>query len=160
MRAVLISPWGSLTHTPPPFYFNLLVHTTVTMLLFYKIVPFVLKNRSKFYSWVEQFFIYSQYHVYLKKTEGYMQILDAVQRVSTKRNRSSRPELFSKKDVIKTFSKFTGKYQCWSLFLISISLQPVPLLKKRLHYGYLLLRTHFLQNTSAQLLLENKFQIH
>ena len=33
-----------------------------------------------------------------------------------KRNRSSRPEMFCKKGVLKIFSKFTGKHPCHSLF--------------------------------------------
>ena len=32
--------------------------------------------------------------------------------------RSSRPEVFCKKDVLKNFSKFTGKHLFQSLFLI------------------------------------------
>ena len=28
--------------------------------------------------------------------------------------RSSRPEEFSKKGVVKNFTKFTGEHQCWS----------------------------------------------
>ena len=38
-------------------------------------------------------------------------------------DRSSRPEVFSQKDVLKHFSKFTGKHLC---------LRPATLLKKRL----------------------------
>ena len=30
--------------------------------------------------------------------------------------RSSRPEVFRKKDVLKNFAKFTGKHLCHSLF--------------------------------------------
>ena len=30
--------------------------------------------------------------------------------------RSSRPEAFCKKAVLKKFAKFTGKHLCWSLF--------------------------------------------
>ena len=39
-------------------------------------------------------------------------------------HRSSRPEVFCKKDVLRNFTKFTGKHLCQSLFL----------LKKRLWY--------------------------
>ena len=39
--------------------------------------------------------------------------------------RSSRPEMFCKKGVFKTFTKFTGKHLCQSL-----SPQPATLLKK------------------------------
>ena len=38
--------------------------------------------------------------------------------------RSSRPEVFCKKSVLRNFTKFTGKQLCQSLFLIK--LQPVP----------------------------------
>ena len=31
--------------------------------------------------------------------------------------RSSRLQMFFKKDVLKTFANFTGKHLCWSLFL-------------------------------------------
>ena len=34
--------------------------------------------------------------------------------------RSSRPELLSKKRVLKNFAKFTGKHLCQSLFLIRL----------------------------------------
>ena len=34
--------------------------------------------------------------------------------------RSSRPEMFCKKGVLKNFTKFTGKYLRWSLFLIKL----------------------------------------
>ena len=33
---------------------------------------------------------------------------------------SSRPEVYCKKAFLKNFSKFTGKYLCWSLFLIEM----------------------------------------
>ena len=43
--------------------------------------------------------------------------------------RSSRPEVFCKLDVLKKITKFTGKYFCWSLFLIKLQdLRPVILL--------------------------------
>ena len=34
--------------------------------------------------------------------------------------RSSRPEVFCKKDALKTYGKFTGKNLCWSLFIIKL----------------------------------------
>ena len=40
-------------------------------------------------------------------------------------NRSSRPEVFYKKGVLRNFAKFTGKHLCQSL-------RPATLLKKRL----------------------------
>ena len=43
-------------------------------------------------------------------------------------NRSGRPEVFSKKGVLRNFPKFTGKHLCQSLFL-----RPATLLKKKLY---------------------------
>ena len=34
--------------------------------------------------------------------------------------RSSRSQMFFKKDVLKNFANFTGKHLCWSLFLIKL----------------------------------------
>ena len=63
-------------------------------------------------------------------------------------NRSSRPEVFCKKNVLKTFVKFTGKHLCQSL-------RPPTLLKKRLWHRCFpvnfakFLRTTFLKNISG-----------
>ena len=47
--------------------------------------------------------------------------------------RSSRPEVFCKKDVLKYFVKFTRKHLCLSLFFNTVAaLKPATLLKKRL----------------------------
>ena len=47
--------------------------------------------------------------------------------------RSSRPEMFCKKGVLRNFTKFTGKHQCQSLFFNKVAaLRPATLLKKRL----------------------------
>ena len=47
--------------------------------------------------------------------------------------RSSRPELFYKKGVLRNFARFTGKHLCWSLFFNKVAgLKPPTLLKKRL----------------------------
>ena len=47
-------------------------------------------------------------------------------------SRSSHPEGFCKKGVLKNFEKFTGKHLCQSLFFNEVtSLRPVTLLKKR-----------------------------
>ena len=43
------------------------------------------------------------------------------QRGGTKRFcRSSRPNVFSEKGVLKNFAKLTGKHLCWSLFLMKL----------------------------------------
>ena len=47
--------------------------------------------------------------------------------------RSSRSEVFCKKDVLENFTKFTGKHLCQSLFLNKVAgVRPATLLKKRL----------------------------
>ena len=43
--------------------------------------------------------------------------------------RSSRPEGFCIRRVLKNFAKFTGKHLCWSLFLINLQAKPATLLK-------------------------------
>ena len=46
-------------------------------------------------------------------------------------SRSSRPEVFYKKGVVKNFAKFTGKHLCQSLFFNKVAgLNPATLLKK------------------------------
>ena len=72
--------------------------------------------------------------------------------------RSSPPEMFSGKGVLKICSKFTGEHPCWSV--ISIKLQAT-LLKSYFGKGvfpvYLqhILRTLFPKNTSGGLLLNS-----
>ena len=51
--------------------------------------------------------------VLLKKTEQHdQQIL---------RNRSSRPDVFCKKGVLRNFAKFTGQHLCQSLFFNKVA---------------------------------------
>ena len=46
--------------------------------------------------------------------------------------RSSRPEVFFKKGVLRNFAKFTGKHLCYRLFFNKVvGLKPATLLKKR-----------------------------
>ena len=46
--------------------------------------------------------------------------------------RSSRPEMYCKKGVLRNFAKFTGKHLCQSLFFDKVAdLRPATLLKKR-----------------------------
>ena len=70
--------------------------------------------------------------------------------------RSSRPEVFCKKGVLRNFAKFTEKHRYQSFFFNKVGgLRPATLLKKRLwHRCFLwILRNFeehlFLQNTSA-----------
>ena len=45
--------------------------------------------------------------------------------------RSSLPEVFNKKGVLRNFAKFTGKHLCQSLFFNKVAgLRPATLLKK------------------------------
>ena len=53
--------------------------------------------------------------------------------VFMKFSRSSRPELFCEKDVLRNFEKFTGKHLCRRLFFNKVAgLGPATLLKKSL----------------------------
>ena len=69
--------------------------------------------------------------------------------------RSSRPELFCKKDVLKDFAEFTGNYSRQRLFFDK---KLCNFIKKRLQRGCFpvnfpkFLRTLFLQNTSGRML--------
>ena len=74
--------------------------------------------------------------------------------------RSSRPEVFCKKGVLRNFAKFTGKHLCQSLFFDKVAgLRAATLLKKRLwhrcfHVSFVkFLRTLFLTEHLRWLLL-------
>ena len=61
-----------------------------------------------------------------------------------------------KKDILRNFSKFTGKHLCQNLFCNKVAgPKPATLLKKRLWHRYFhlnftkVLRTHLLKNTSG-----------
>ena len=76
------------------------------------------------------------------------------------RCRSSRPEVFFEKGILRNFAKFTGKHLCQSLFLNKVArLRPATLSKKKLWHRCFpvnfakCLSTSFLQNTSGRLLL-------
>ena len=48
-------------------------------------------------------------------------------------NRTNRPQMFFKIGAFKNLAVFTGKHQCWSLFLIKLQVfRPSTLLKRRL----------------------------
>ena len=54
-------------------------------------------------------------------------------------SRSSHPEVFCKKGVLKNVTKFTGRHLCQSLFFNKVTdLRPATLLKKRLWHNCLL----------------------
>ena len=71
------------------------------------------------------------------------------------KGRSSRPEVFLKKCVLRNLAKFVGKYLCQISFSIKLQARPATLLKIRLWHRCFpvnfakFLRTHFLQNTSG-----------
>ena len=76
--------------------------------------------------------------------------------------RSSRPGVFFKKGVLRNFAKFTGKHLYQSLFFNKLEgIKSASSLKKRLwRSGFPvdfanILRTPFLQNSSARLLPAN-----
>ena len=51
--------------------------------------------------------------------------------------RSSRPELFCKKVVLKNFAKFTEKHLCWSRFYSKVAdVRPATLRKNKLRHRY------------------------
>ena len=67
-------------------------------------------------------------------------------------NKSTHPEVFCKKSVLRNFAKLaklTGKYLCYSLFFNSIAgLRPANLLKKRLwHRRFAVSFVKFFKNT-------------
>ena len=74
--------------------------------------------------------------------------------------------MFSEKGVLKTFADFTGKYQCWSLFLVkSFSGRQIYQNKKRLQHRFFceicegFKNTYFeehLRTTASKLLFREK----
>ena len=76
--------------------------------------------------------------------------------------RSSRPDVFCKKDALRNFAKSAGKHLCQSLFFNKVAgLRPATLLKKRLWHRCFpvnfakFLRTPFLTEHLWWLLLES-----
>ena len=82
------------------------------------------------------------------------------------KNRSSHPEVFCKKGVLRNFAKFIGKHLCQMLFFFNkvAGLRPATLLKKSLWHRCFpvnfakYLRTPFLQNTSNGCFCKNTTQ--
>ena len=74
--------------------------------------------------------------------------------------KSSHRTYYIKKDVLKNFTKFTGKHLCQSLFFNKVAgLRPATLLKKALWHRYFPVnfvtfsRTPFLHNTFGRVLM-------
>ena len=86
----------------------------------------------------------------VREWQNKMQLLDS---------RSSLPEVFCKKSILRNFTKFTGKHLYQSLFFNKVAGQPANSLKKRLWHRCFpvkfvkFLRTPFLQNSSGRLFL-------
>ena len=81
-------------------------------------------------------------------------------------DRSSRPEVFYEKGVLRNFARFTGNHLCQSLFFNKVAgLRPATLLKKRLWHRCFpvnfakFLITPFLQNTSGRLILNQTLRL-
>ena len=76
--------------------------------------------------------------------------------------RSSRPEVFCKKGLLRNFAKFTRKHLCHSLFFNKVAgLRPATLLKRDSGTGFPVnfakfLRTPFLTEYLRWLLLEHE----
>ena len=70
-------------------------------------------------------------------------------KLSEKRCRSSRVQMFFKLGVLADFAIFTGKHLCWSLFLIKLQgLRPATLLKRDCSKGvFLWILAKFLRTT-------------
>ena len=63
------------------------------------------------------------------------------------KDRSSRPEVFCRKRVLKNFSNFTEKHLCQNLFFNKVAgLRPATLLKKRLWHRCFLLILRIFKN--------------
>ena len=81
-------------------------------------------------------------------------------------NKSSPPDVFCKKGVLRNFAEFTGKYLCQSLFFNKVAgLRPETLLKKRLTLLFSceiceFLRIPFLIEYLQWLLLSKQKSIH
>ena len=107
------------------------------------------------------------FHVIHQKVTNYVFLYicllmeNYVKSKSAEKVRSSRPEVFCKKGVLRNFAKFTGKHLCQSLFFNEVtSLSPAILLKKRFWHRRFpvnlakFLRTPFLTEHLRWLLLK------
>ena len=65
---------------------------------------------------------------------NYIEVLRfSIEALTLRHYRSSRPELFCKKGVLRNFTKFTEKHRSQSLFFNKVAdLRPATLLKKRI----------------------------
>ena len=71
-------------------------------------------------------------------------------------NRSSRPEVFCKKDILRNFAKFTGKHLCWSLFFDKVAGLGLRAPSFTEHLWFLLLYEQNLYGKHTALLLNEK----
>ena len=101
-------------------------------------------------------------HLVRKRTINHL-VVNSLIVNSLAKFRSSRPDVFCKKGVLRSFTKFTEKQLRQSLFFNKVAgLSSATLLKKRLWHRCFpvnfakFLRTHFSQNTSERLLLNMK----
>ena len=73
----------------------------------------------------------------IKNKPSLCDTFDIMIEIIRKTSRSSRPEVFCKKGVLKNFAKFTGKHLCQNLFFNKVAgLRPATLLKNRLWHRY------------------------
>ena len=94
-------------------------------------------NRSALISFIFTFFLITMHEidtaaeVHLEPFQTYM--IEIFWRKQLTAFRSSHPEVFGKKGVLRNFTKFTGKHLCQNLFFNKVAgLSPATLFKKRL----------------------------
>ena len=79
-----------------------------------------LKESKSVYFTILQIIKDVQEHLKLTTNSNKKVYLQVKVRIKDETSRSSRPEVFCKKDVLKNFAIFTGKHLCHSLFLIKL----------------------------------------
>ena len=124
----------------------------------------------KFQRWVSIYYVKIQKQLTLSMCD-YISVLVISIFLGVKMIRSSRPELFLKKDALKISSKFTGEHPCQSAILIKLQSHPcrsailikLPsnLIETTLRHGCSpvnllhIFRTPFLKDTSGRLFLND-----
>ena len=71
--------------------------------------------------WPANKMIYHHYHDITKNHGAYLFSCDTDKVKKTSNNRSSHPEVFCKKGVLRNFTNFTGKHLCQSLFFNKVA---------------------------------------